>query len=158
MNDQVRHPMLRRVLRTTAPPATVLIRLMVGAVFLSEGIQKFLFYGRGSGRFVEIGLPAPELLGPFVGGVEIVAGTLVLLGLLTRVAAVPLLVIMVVALASTKWPILMERGFWAAAHEARTDWSMFLGSLLLLIEGAGPWSFDARRSSASPRGGERGAP
>lgn len=148
--------MLQALLRTTAPTATVLIRLMVGAVFLSEGIQKFLFHARGSGRFAEIGLPAPGLLGPFVGGVEIVAGTLVLLGLLTRLAAGPLLVIMTVALATTKWPILMDRGFWTAAHEARTDWSMFLGSLFLLIEGAGPWSLDAMRSRSSPAGGDRG--
>lgn len=139
--------MLTRLVTTTAPRATVLVRLMVGAVFLSEGIQKFLFAAQlGSGRFARIGLPAPEILGPFVGSIEIVAGTLVLLGLATRLAAVPLIVIMTVALASTKWPILLDRGFWAAAHEARTDWAMFLGSWFLLIEGAGPWSLDARRS------------
>jgi putative oxidoreductase len=137
--------MLRRFLRTTAPPSTSLIRLMVGAVFVSEGIQKFLFPAQiGSGRFAQIGLPAPEILGPFVGSVEIVAGAFVLLGLGTRLASVPLLVIMCVALSTTKWPILVARGFWAAAHESRTDWSMFLGSLFLVIEGAGPWSMDAR--------------
>jgi uncharacterized membrane protein YphA (DoxX/SURF4 family) len=120
---------------------------MVGAVFVSEGIQKFLFPTQiGSGRFAKIGLPAPELLGPFVGGVEIIAGSLVLLGLGTRLAAVPLLAIMCVALGSTKWPILVERGFWAAAHESRTDWSMLLGSLFLLLEGGGPWSVDATMS------------
>jgi putative oxidoreductase len=142
-------PASRRLLRTIAPTATVLIRVMVGAVFLSEGIQKFLFPEElGSGRFTKIGLPAPEILGPFVGSVEIIAGTLVLLGLGTRLAAVPLLIVMSVALATTKWPILVEQGFWGAAHEARTDWSMFLGSLFLLIEGGGPWSIDARLSQS----------
>jgi len=140
--------------RSEAPRATVLIRLIVGAVFLSEGIQKFLFPAAlGVGRFAKIGLPSPEVLGPFVGAVEITCGTLVLLGLLTRVAAVPLLAVMSVALATTKWPILVNQGFWAAAHEARTDWSMFLGALFLLIVGAGPWSVDAalsaRRQNAS---------
>lgn len=55
---------------------------MVGAVLLSEGIQKFLFPGQlGAGRFVKIGLPMPEVLGPFVGTFEIVCGSLVLLDL-----------------------------------------------------------------------------
>ena len=117
---------------------------MVGAVFLSEGIQKCLFPDQlGVGRFLKIGLPMPELLGSFVGTFEIVCGSLVLLGLLTRLAVVPLLVIMAVALATTKWPILLDQGFWSMAHEARTDWAMTLGSLFLLLVGGGPWSIDA---------------
>ena len=117
---------------------------MVGAVFLSEGIQKFLFPDQlGAGRFLEIGLPMPEVLGPFVGTFEIACGSLVLLGLLTRLAVIPLLTIMTVALITTKWPILVSQGFWSAAHEARTDWSMSLGALLLLLVGGGRWSLDA---------------
>jgi uncharacterized membrane protein YphA (DoxX/SURF4 family) len=144
--------MLRRLLTTTAPTTTVLIRLMVGAVFVSEGIQKFLYPGQiGSGRFAKIGLPSPDILGPFVGSVEIMAGAFVLLGVGTRLAAIPLIVIMCVALATTKWPILRDRGFWAAAHEARTDWSMLLGSLFLLIQGGGLWSLDARLSKPTGR-------
>jgi uncharacterized membrane protein YphA (DoxX/SURF4 family) len=57
---------------------------------------------------------------------------------------IPLLTIMAVALATTKWPMLAEQGFWFMAHESRTDWSMTLGSLYLLIVGAGPWSLDSR--------------
>jgi putative oxidoreductase len=126
----------------------VIIRLMIGAVFLSEGIQKFLFPDQlGAGRFLKIGLPMPELLGPFVGTVEIVCGTLVLLGLWTRVAVIPLLAIMAGALITTKWPMLRAQGFWYMAHEARTDWSMSLGSLFLLLVGAGPWSLDAQARS-----------
>lgn len=144
--------MLHRILRTNAPAATLLIRLLVGAVFLSEGIQKFLFPDElASGRFAKIGLPAPEFLGPFVGTFEIICGTLVLAGLLTRLAAIPLLVIMTTALATTKWPILLSRGFWDAAHEARTDWSMLMGALFLLIVGAGRWSVDGRIASQSAR-------
>jgi uncharacterized membrane protein YphA (DoxX/SURF4 family) len=90
---------------TTAPAAVILIRLLVGAVFLSEGIQKFLFPDQlGAGPFLKIGLPSPEMLGLVVGGLEIVCGALVLMGLLTRLAAVPLLVIMAVALTTKKWP------------------------------------------------------
>jgi putative oxidoreductase len=118
---------------------------MVGAVFVSEGLQKFLFPDQlGVGRFLKIGLPMPELLAPFVGTCEILCGSLVLLGLLTRLAVIPLLVVMAVALTTTKWPMLAAQGFWAMAHEARTDWSMSLGSLYLLLVGAGRWSPDAR--------------
>lgn len=117
-------------------------------MFLSEGIQKFLFADQlGAGRFLKIGLPMPEFLGPLVGTFEILCGGLVLLSLFTRLAVVPLLVIMAVALTSTKIPILMVQGFWAMAHEARTDWSMTLGALCLLVVGAGPWSVDGSLSS-----------
>jgi putative oxidoreductase len=137
--------MWKRLARTNAPAAVLFIRLMVGLVFASEGVQKFLFPDQlGSGRFAKIGLPAPDVLAPFVGTVEITCGILVVLGLATRLASIPLLTVISVALASTKWPILMNQGFWAAAHEARTDWSMFLGALFLIIVGAGPWSIDAR--------------
>ena len=133
-------------LRSTAAPAsTLLIRLMVGLVFVSEGIQKFLFPAEiGAGRFTKIGLPSPETLAPIVGTVEIACGTLILLGALTRLAAIPLIVIMLVAIASTKIPILLESGFWKMAHESRTDFSMLMGSIFLLINGAGTWSLDAR--------------
>jgi uncharacterized membrane protein YphA (DoxX/SURF4 family) len=140
--------MWNRLIGTDAPATVVLIRLLIGAVFLSEGIQKFLFPDQlGAGRFLKIGLPMPELLGPFVGTFEIVCGSLVLLGLLTRLAVIPLLVIMAVALTTTKWPMLAAQGFWHMAHDARTDWSMSLGSMFLLVVGAGRWSLDARLHS-----------
>lgn len=136
--------LIAKLTASRAPDTVLLIRLMVGAVFLSEGIQKFLFPGEvGAGRFTRIGLPSPEVLGPLVGGFEILCGALVLLGLLTRLAVIPLLTIMTVAILSTKIPILREEGFWKMAHAARTDFAMTLGSLFLLIAGAGRWSLDA---------------
>ena len=121
------------------------IRLMVGSVFLSEGLQKFLFPAvRGAGRFLKIGLPAPEFLGYFVGSFEVICGLLILLGLFTRYAAVPLIVIMLVAIGSTKIPILIDQGFWEMAHAARTDWAMLLGSLFLLINGSGQYAIDIK--------------
>jgi uncharacterized membrane protein YphA (DoxX/SURF4 family) len=125
--------------------ANVLVRVLAGSVFLSEGIQKFLFpEALGVGRFAKIGIPAPQLSAPFVGTVEIVAGMLLLLGLLTRLAAILLLVDICVAIATTKLPMLVAKGFWATAHEARTDWSMLFGLVFLLTAGAGVRSFDAR--------------
>ena len=109
---------LKRTLVSNAPAAAVLVRLLVGLVFLSEGIQKFLFPDAlGVGRFTKIGIPAPELLAPFVGTVEISCGLLVTLGLVTRLAMVPLLIDMLVAIATTKLPLLATAGFWPAAHE-----------------------------------------
>lgn len=133
------------VLATRAPRAVILVRIAVGAIFVSEGIQKFLFPDAlGVGRFVKIGIPAPAVMAPFVGVVEIACGALVLGGLLTRLAALPLVVDMLVAIASTKVPILTKSGAWAAAHEARTDFAMLLGAAFLVAVGAGPASLDAR--------------
>jgi uncharacterized membrane protein YphA (DoxX/SURF4 family) len=144
--------MFLRALVATAPSrAVVLIRLMVGAVFLSEGVQKFLFPDeRGIGRFIKTGIPEPQLLAPFVGAVEICGGALILAGLLTRLAAIPLIADMVVAIAATKIPILLDRGFWEMAHESRTDFSMLLGSIFLLIVGGGAWSVDYALISRRP--------
>lgn len=140
---------LQRLAASHAAPAVVLIRLMVGAVFLSEGLQKFLFPDdpdRGAARFVKLGFPVPEFTSFFVACCEVTCGAFVVLGLWTRLAVIPLLAIMVVAIATTKVPILLTRGFWDMAHAARTDFSMLLGSLFLLCVGAGRWSADARLS------------
>ncbi len=134
---------MKSLLQTSNAATTLLIRLMVGAVFLSEGIQKFLFPAiRGAGRFEKIGLPNPEFLGGFVGSFEIVCGVLVLAGLLTRLAAIPLIIIMLTAIATTKTEVLQNEGLWAMLHGSRTDWSMLLGSIFLLITGGGKWSID----------------
>ena len=134
-----------KTLSSNAPATTVLIRLLVGTVFLSEGIQKFLFSDAlGVGRFIKIGIPSPQFFAPFVGIVKIICGVLVVLGLLTRVASVLLLINISVAILTTKIPLLIKSGFWAAAHEARTDYCMWVGALFLIIVGAGPISLDAR--------------
>lgn len=152
----------RQIIDSSSGGAVFLIRLAVGAIFLSEGIQKFLYPAEnGAGRFARIGIPAPEMMGPFVGVVEIVCGALILIGFLTRLAAIPLIVDMVVAILSTKIPILLGHGFWGFSlrtlpyygfwgmlHEARTDLAMLLSSIFLLIVGAGALSVDARLSAA----------
>lgn len=132
------------LLRTDNSKTTIIIRLVVGAVFLSEGIQKFLIPEvRGAGRFVKLGFPAPEVLGGIVGFFEIVCGILMLLGLLTRLASIPLITIMLVAFAVTKSEIFINEGFWELLHGSRTDWAMLLCSIFLLIRGGGRWSLDS---------------
>jgi putative oxidoreductase len=119
---------------------------MVGWVFLSEGIQKFLFPAAlGAGRFVKIGIPAPQFFGPFVGVTEIVCGALLIVGLFTNLAVWPLLIDILVAIATTKIPMLLKQGFWAAMHEARTDFCMLLGLVAIALLGAGTASLDERR-------------
>jgi len=135
--------MLKRILQTDHSKTTIIIRLLVGLVFLSEGIQKFLFPAlRGAGRFEKIGLPSPEFLGTFVGSFEIICSALILLGQFTRLAAIPTLIIMLVAMTTTKSEVLANDGFWAMMHGSRTDWAMLLGSLFLIIKSSGRWSFD----------------
>jgi putative oxidoreductase len=145
----------RKLFASNASPAVILIRFVVGGVFLSEGIQKFLFPGDlGVGRFIKIGIPSPEVMAPFVGVVEIVGGMLLLAGFLTRLAAIPLIINMLVAITTTKIPILQKSGFWVMAHEARVDYAMLLGCIFLLIAGAGTWSLDVglTRGAGHPDG------
>ena len=141
-----------------------LIRLLVGWVFLAEGILKYLWIDDlGVGRFATIGIPAPHFTGPFVGLVEMVCGALVIVGLFTRLAAVPLLIDISVAILSTKIPILLGHGYWrfslpnlkhygllSMLHEARTDISMVLGLIFILIVGGGALSIDAARKARRP--------
>ncbi len=128
---------------TSTTRAAALVRLMVGGVFLSEGIQKFLFpEALGVGRFTKIGIPAPHFFAPFVGVVEIVCGASLVFGFLTRLAAIPLLINISVAILTTKIPMLVKSGLWATLHEARTDYCMFLGLLFLLLAGSGAFSLD----------------
>jgi len=147
-----------------ARPAAALIRLTVGLVFFSEGAGKFLSPDQqGTGRFARIGLPAPELLGPFVGATELFCGWLLLVGLVTRLAAAPLFCTMVVALLSTKVPILLGRGYfifvhtfapkaglWAFLHESRTDLAMLAGTAFLMLVGSDRFTLDARFAAPDP--------
>ena len=118
----------------------ILIRLVVGLVFVSEGIQKFLFPEQvGTGRFEKIGFSDPAFWAYLTATFEIICGTMVLLGLWIRLAAIPLLIIMFTALVATKFPILAEKGFWSMAHEYRTDFAMTLLLVYLIIYGAVAW-------------------
>ena len=141
MND-----LFGRILKTPdrSPTPLLLVRGVVGFVFLLEGILKFVSPDKlGVGRFLKIGIPSPEVLAPFVGVVEIACGLLIVFGLLTRLAAVPLIIDMLVAIATTKIPILIHTGVWDMAHEARLDFAMLASSCVLLAVGAGAHSIDA---------------
>jgi uncharacterized membrane protein YphA (DoxX/SURF4 family) len=144
-NRLLEYNMLKKIINTDNSKATIIIRLLVATVFLSEGIQKFLFPAlRGAGRFEKIGLPSPEFLGNFVGAFEIICGALILIGLFSRLASIPLIIIMLVAMATTKSEIYFEKGFWEMLHHSRTDWAMLLATIFIIIKGSGLWSLDKR--------------
>jgi putative oxidoreductase len=133
---------MNRMLRTKDFPVLI-VRLVVGLVFLSEGIQKFIYPAAlGSGRFEKLGIHPANFWAPLTGSFEIVCALLILIGWLTRLAALPLLVVMAVAFVTTKWPELVEKGFWVMAHDGRTDFAMTLLLIFLLIYGGGSASID----------------
>jgi uncharacterized membrane protein YphA (DoxX/SURF4 family) len=157
----------------SGPAATIVIRLAVGGVFFASGLIKFLYANQGAGRFAKLGIPAPELMANLVGVVEIAGGVLLAVGLATRLAAIPLLIDMLVAIGTSKLPILFgpgpepvaaapRVGLWAFVYQARLDSTMLLSCLFLFAVGAGAWSLDAwwlvskRKSSQGLRQGRLG--
>ncbi|MDB5037704.1 MAG: DoxX [Bacteriovoracaceae bacterium] len=132
-----------KLFSSNEPKSVILVRLSVGCVFLLEGILKFINPEElGVGRFEKIGFPFPGLISGFVGTTEIICGCLILIGLFTRLAAFPMIINMIVAILSTKLPMLLKTGFWHTAHEARLDFTMLLLCIFILLNGAGSLSVD----------------
>ena len=134
----------------TGNPAIFLIRLAVGLIFFTQGILKFTDPAMGINRFTRIGFPHPGFTAHFVGTFEIVCGLLVLIGLWTRAAAVPLLIVILTAIATTKIPELSRanQGFWFMVSDARADFAMLCSLIFLIIAGAGACSLDGSRAKA----------
>jgi len=129
--------------------ALLLLRCVPGLVFLTEGIQKFLFPASlGAGRFTKLGFSHAAFWSSFTGSFEIACGLLLIIGWLTRWATIPLLVVMAVVFVTTKWPEWIEKGFWIFTHDYRTDFAMTLTLVAVFLLGAGGWSLDAKRGRA----------
>ena len=147
---------------------TLFIRLMLAGVFISEGYLKLVDPAwLGAGRFAQIGIPWPNFTGPLVGWTELLCGVLIAVGWFSRVAALPLIFVMMIAIISTKIPILvghdwwifsvrkLERyGFFSMTHEGRLDYAMLLGAMFILFEGSGRWSLDQMLSDKNATTGK----
>ena len=137
------------------PRATILLRVMAGTVFLWEGVMKFVFANQGVGRFTKLGFPAPHFTATADAWLEIVGGILLIAGLLTRAIAIPFIIEMLVAMASTKIPMYLgtsplplppvppQVGFWAVLHEIRSEYAQLACCAFFMIAGPGPWSLDS---------------
>jgi uncharacterized membrane protein YphA (DoxX/SURF4 family) len=142
---------------TSAPAATLLLRVMAGGVFLWEGILKWVYPNQGVGRFTKLGFPWPAATANFVASLEVAGGLLLLVGLFTRAAALPLMIEMVVAMLATKITLYLgtsplplppsppKLGAWAVLHEIRSEWAQLLTCAFLFSVGPGPRSLDAWR-------------
>jgi putative oxidoreductase len=132
------------VMKTGNDNKMIIIRLIVGLIFISEGTQKYLFLQIfGPGFFQEIGFSHAYFWAYFTGACEILSGIMILSGLLTRIASIPLLIIMFI---TTKLPILTTKGFWSFLHEYNADFALTMLLILLLFYGGGKWSVDANIS------------
>ena len=146
---------------TSAPDATILIRLMAGAVFLSEGVIKLVFDNQGVGRFTKLGFPFPDVTATGVALFEIIGGLMLIAGIYTRLVALGFSIEMVVAILTTKISLYLgtsplappaappKTGIWAVLHETRSDWAQLLTCVFLVLVGAGARSLDARRRSST---------
>ena len=140
---------------TDGPNSIVLLRLMAGGVFFWEGVLKFVFANQGVGRFTKLGFPAPHFTATADGWFEIIGGILLLSGFWTRLIALPFIIEMLVAMASTKIPLYLgtsplplppvppQVGFWAVIHEIRSEYAQLMTCAFLLFAGPGRWSIDA---------------
>ena len=159
---------------TTAPKATLALRLMAGGVFFWEGLLKFVYVNQGVGRFTKLGMPFPEVLAPAIAVLEICGGVLLMSGLGTRLISVPFIIEMIVAMLSTKITLYLgtsplpappsppTMGGWAVLHEIRSEYAQIMSCIFLLAAGPGPWSLDAvlqsrRGLGAVPRSQSLGA-
>jgi putative oxidoreductase len=133
--------------------SVILIRLAVGLIFFTQGLLKYLDPHMGVIRFARIGFPFPFFTAHLVGTLEMACGLLVLIGLFTRLASIPLLIVILTAIATTKIPELWraDQSFWFMASDARTDFAMTMCLLFLLSFGGGTWSLDSRLREKQPR-------
>jgi putative oxidoreductase len=129
--------------------ATLLVRIAVGMIFASQGFLMYTDTKMGVERFAKIGFPHPWFTAHFVGAFEMICGSLVLVGLLTRLASVPLLIVISTAIATTKIPELFRpnQGFWFMVSDGRTDFAMFCCLLFLIASGGGMVAVDHWRKN-----------
>ena len=123
----------------------LIMRLVVGYVFMLTGWGKLTNLPQVTQNFIEWGIPFPNILTPFVSGVECFGGALLILGLFTRIPAAMLAVVMVVAIKSAKWGDVDSLETLLGFEEV----TYFAAFLWLAIAGPGAVSLDRLLLNAS---------
>ncbi|HBC79959.1 MAG TPA: DoxX family protein [Bacteroidales bacterium] len=135
------------ILHTGNDSKMIFARIITGLIFISEGIQKFMIVSMlGPAYFKELGFGHPEFWSKFTGSFEITFGLLICIGFLTRVASIPLLIILTAAFFKANLPVLLDRGFITFAHEFRVDFALVMLLIMMVIHGGGKWSVDLKIS------------
>src|SRR5471030_2288908 len=127
--------------------APLAVRITVGVVFMGTGWTKLHNLPAITKNFTALGIPAPEILTPFVSGVEFVGGLLLLIGLFTRLTAVPLMIVMVVAIILARLGDVTSLEDFFGSEEV----AYFVIFAWLAIAGPGPVSVDHFVLKASGR-------
>jgi len=117
----------------------LMARLTLGVTFAGTGWGKLAHLDEVTDFFVELGIPAPHFQATLVGATELVGGALILVGLLTRLAALPLIVTMVVAIVTAKQADISG----VADLLGTTEWVYLVMFAWLALAGAGRFSLDA---------------
>ena len=127
--------------------APLVARVTVGCVFATTGWGKLHDLRKIIDYFTELGIPYPQYQAPFESANELVCGLLVLVGLATRVASIPLMIVMLVAIRTAQW----ENVDSLAALLGLVEWAYIAIFAWLAISGPGPVSIDALISRATKR-------
>lgn len=144
--------MKERILTTEPNKTFLLIRVMVGFYFLIGGVLKFMYPElQNAGYFANLGISPADTIANIISTIEIICGLMILIGLFTRIATIPLLIAISITVLVGKSPILFEEGFWLMAHISRIDFAMFMGCIFLLINGSGFWSADWKMQPQTSR-------
>ncbi len=142
--------MKNRILSTEPQKTTLLIRFMVGFYFLVGGVLKLSYPElQETGFFQNLGFISAGAMVSVIYTFEIICGIMIMAGLFTRIAVIPLLLTISFTVLVGKLPIMFEEGFWLMAHISRIDFAMFLGCVFLFITGSGYWSLDWKLISKS---------
>ena len=145
---------LRRLIHSVADrlkwlPPTV-ARLTLGWIFLQSGWGKLHNIQKVTDFFASLGIPAPQIQAPFAAFMEFACGALLLAGLLTRLASLPLIIIMIVAIVTAKKGDIHELSdLFAMSEYLNIALLVWLGAY-----GAGPLSLDrlfAKRLDTAPQ-------
>ena len=115
-----------------------LARLTLGVVFLGTGWGKLHGLDKVTDFFTELGIPAPGFNALLASSAEFICGALLLVGLLTRLASIPLIVTMIVAILTAKHPDLHGLGTLLGFEE----WTYIVLAAWIALAGPGPFSLD----------------